>query len=102
MSDCIDTEQAAIHGAAQRLRDQGCDVDTIASLFLNGAAALTIERLDEEGFVELARKLWKTTARQVELLALLDRAVAKKEFRVKPRKGRRSNVSKRLREGATS
>lgn len=72
--------------AIAALRADGNDVETCASLLLNGAAALVLERYTEEEFGQLARQMWRTAARQVDLLALLDRVTKRREFRVKPKR----------------
>ena len=69
-----ESEQAAIHRAALELRERGNDPRTIASLFLNGAAALLLDRCTEAEFLEVARGMWRTTGRQAELIDMLDRA----------------------------
>lgn len=79
----------AVVDATAELRAEGHDVETIASLFLNGAAALLIDRSTEEEFGELARRLWRTTARQLDLLALLDRVEKKNGLGVRPKRKRR-------------
>lgn len=72
--------------ATAALRAEGKDVETCASLLLNGAAALVLERYTEEEFGRLARQMWRTAARQVDLLELLDRVTKRREFRVKPKR----------------
>ena len=106
---------APVVAAVETLRAEGQDVETVASLLLNGAAALLLERRTEEEFGQLARQLWRTAARQVQLLDLLDRVTRQKELGVRPlRKGQAARskqqapegsvrpVQRTLREGETS
>ncbi len=89
--------------ATLALRADGNDVETCASLLLNGAAALVLERCTEEEFGELARQMWRTAVRQVQLLSLLDRVCESKEFVVRPkRKKPPCPVHRTLRQGETS
>lgn len=74
----------AVVEAARRLRESGHDGKTVASLFLNGAALLLSERVDEEAFVELCRSSWRASERQAELCRLIDRAVERKPAAAAP------------------
>ena len=80
--------------AVAALRSEGNDVETCASLLLHGAAALLLERRTEEEFGQLARQLWRTAARQVDLLALLDRVTRSKGFVVRPKRKHKAASSK--------
>lgn len=65
--------EPAVVQATLALRAEGKDVETCASLLLNGAAVLVARRYTEAEFAELARRMWVTAARQLALLDLLDR-----------------------------
>ncbi len=93
---------AAVVEAVATLRAEGNDVETTASLLLNGAAALLLERKTEQEFADWARQMWRTAARQVELLSLLDRVVERRQLGVRPKRERQCPVQRTLPEGETS
>ena len=94
---------APVVDAIASLRAEGHDVETVASLLLNAAAALLLERRTEEEFGQLARQLWRTADRQVALIGLFDRVRKSKEFVVRPKRKKLScPVHRTLRQGETS
>ena len=93
----------AIVDAVAQLSEEGCDPPTVASLLLNGAAALLLERHTEEEFGRLARQMWRTAARQVQLLDLLDRIGQRRGLGVRPKRGApECPVHRTLAQGETS
>lgn len=100
----------AVAEAAATLRAEGHDVETTASLLLNGAAALVLERCTQEEFGELARRMWRAAARQVELVSLLDRITERRGLGVRPKTAARAGgrepspcpPGRTLRQGETS
>ena len=84
----------AIVDAVASLSAEGHDTLTVSSLLLNGAAALLLEQHTEEEFGELARQMWRTAARQLELLDLLDRVTRRKTLGVRPKRAAAALVRK--------
>lgn len=79
---------APVVEATVALRQEGHDVKSCASLLLNGAAALVLEHYTADEFAELARRMWRTAERQMQLLDFLDRVTLQRRIGVSPKRAK--------------